>query len=107
MYCVPFPLPGCKLYAKAYNPATAATDGGVPYMLEDFPINELAEKKTVQEVYDLILSDLDAAFALNSLPDTPANMREESVRLCSEGKGVDVNATLCRCRCSGGCVFSD
>src|SRR5690606_16988476 len=64
-----------NFYAKSYNPATAATDGGVPYMLEDFPINELAEKKTVQEVYDLILSDLDAAFALNSLPDTPANMR--------------------------------
>lgn len=64
-----------NFYAKAYNPATAATDGGVPYMFEDFPINELATKKTVQEVYDYILSDLDAAFALNALPDTPAKMR--------------------------------
>lgn len=64
-----------NFYAKAYNPATAATDGGVPYMFEDFPINELATKKTVQEVYDYILSDLDAAFALNALPDNPAKMR--------------------------------
>lgn len=64
-----------SFYAKAYNPATAATDGGVPYMLEDFPINELAEKRTVQEVYDLILSDLEAAFSLDALPDNPARMR--------------------------------
>jgi hypothetical protein len=39
-----------NFYARAYNPATAAGDGGVPYMLEDFPINGLAEKRTVQEV---------------------------------------------------------
>ena len=64
-----------NFYAKAYNPATAATDGGVPYMFEDFPINELAEKRSVQEVYDFILADLDAAFALEALPDNPARMR--------------------------------
>lgn len=62
-------------YAKAYNPATAATDGGVPYMFEDFAINELAEKRTVQEVYDFILADLEAAFALEALPENPARMR--------------------------------
>ncbi|MDR2816991.1 MAG: RagB/SusD family nutrient uptake outer membrane protein [Proteiniphilum sp.] len=65
-----------NFYAKAYNPATAATDGGVPYMLEDFDmINELAQKRSVQEVYEFILDDLDAAFALNALPETPAKMR--------------------------------
>lgn len=62
-------------YAKAYNPATAANDGGVPYMFEDFSINELAVKSTVQEVYDFILKDLDAAFALDALPENPARMR--------------------------------
>ena len=64
-----------NFYAKAYNPATAANDGGVPYIFEDYNMNELAEKKTVQEVYELILADLDAALALNSLPDAPARMR--------------------------------
>ncbi len=62
-------------YAKAYNPATATADGGVPYMFEDFPINELATKRTVQEVYELILADLETAFALNALPVNPARMR--------------------------------
>jgi hypothetical protein len=65
-----------NFYAKAYNPATAASDGGIPYIFEDFDmINELATKRTVQEVYDFILDDLEAAFALNALPDNPANMR--------------------------------
>lgn len=60
-------------YAKAYNPATAATDGGVPYPLENDPITEPCKKYTVQEVYDMINADLDAAFALNSLPDMNVN----------------------------------
>ncbi|MCL2097922.1 MAG: RagB/SusD family nutrient uptake outer membrane protein [Bacteroidales bacterium] len=64
-----------NFYAKAYNPATAATDGGVPYMFEDFDMTELANKRTVQEVYNFILADLDAAFALNALPETPNRMR--------------------------------
>jgi tetratricopeptide (TPR) repeat protein len=60
-------------YAKAYNPATAATDGGVPYVKETDVLAEPNKKYTVQEVYDFILEDLDAAFALNSLPDEPIN----------------------------------
>ena len=64
-----------NFYAKAYNPTSAATDGGVPYVFEDFDMNQLAEKRTVQQVYDYILADLDAAIALNSLPDVPANSR--------------------------------
>lgn len=65
-----------NFFSKAYNPATAATDGGVPYMLEDFDIiNELATKSTVEEVYEFILDDLEAAFALDALPENPAKMR--------------------------------
>ncbi|HHT29317.1 MULTISPECIES: RagB/SusD family nutrient uptake outer membrane protein [Petrimonas] len=64
-----------NFYARAYNPATAAGDGGVPYMLEDFPINGLAEKRTVQEVYQFILEDLESALELDALPENPAGMR--------------------------------
>jgi tetratricopeptide (TPR) repeat protein len=58
-----------NVYAKAYNPATAATDGGVAYLLE----NELTDmvtaskKLTVEQVYKHILEDLDRAFELNAL----------------------------------------
>jgi len=62
-----------NIYAKAYNPATAATDGGIPYVKEDNLISEPNKKNTVAEVYADIVSDLDAAFALNSLPSVPAN----------------------------------
>jgi hypothetical protein len=63
-----------NFYAKAYNPATAATDGGVPYPKENDLLSKLNVKYSVQEVYDFILDDLDAAFALNSLPDEPVNL---------------------------------
>ncbi|MCL2416710.1 MAG: RagB/SusD family nutrient uptake outer membrane protein [Bacteroidales bacterium] len=66
-----------NLYARAYNPATAATDGGIPYMFEtdyhDLTAN--MRKRTVREVYDFILADLDAALALNSLPLNPLRIR--------------------------------
>jgi hypothetical protein len=60
-------------YAKAYNPATAATDGGVPYVKETDPLSVPSHKHTVQEVYDFILEDLRVAIDLNSLPDKPVN----------------------------------
>lgn len=69
-----------NLYAKAYNPATAATDGGVPYVFEkdifetDIRSNPPA-KRTVKEVYDFILADLNAALALNALPENPLRIR--------------------------------
>ena len=65
-------------FAKAYNSATAATDGGVPYPLENDPIAETCKKYTVQEVYDMINADLDAALALNSLPDVNVNQMRVS-----------------------------
>lgn len=62
-----------NFYAKGYNATTAATDGGIPYVKEDNVVAEPNKKSTVAEVYANILADIDAAFALNSLPTTPIN----------------------------------
>ena len=61
-------------FAKAYNPATAKEDGGIPYSFETDMLSVPNPKYSVQEVYDFILADLDAAFALNSLA-APTNNR--------------------------------
>jgi hypothetical protein len=61
-----------NIYAKAYDSATAAKDGGIPYV-KDINLEEVNVKRTVQEVYSNLLSDIDAAFALNALPDYPIN----------------------------------
>src|SRR5699024_3068419 len=61
-----------NMYAKAYDPGTASTDGGIPYVT-DVNFEEVNVKKTVKEVYDNMLADLEASFALNSLPDKPKN----------------------------------
>lgn len=61
-----------NIYAKAYNPATASTDGGIPYV-NDIDFETVNAKNTVQEVYDKMLTDVDAALALNALPDYPKN----------------------------------
>jgi hypothetical protein len=58
-----------NIFAKAYDPATAATDGGVPYVKERDLLSVSSHKYTVQEVYDLILEDLQAAFDLQISPD--------------------------------------
>lgn len=53
-----------SIWGKAYNPATAASDLGIPYVLT--PEIELIKKykrNTVQEVYDLIEADLLAGLA--------------------------------------------
>jgi len=60
-------------FAKAYNPATASTDGGVPYLLETDLISQPIKKYTVAETYDLMLKDLDAAFKLDALPNEGVN----------------------------------
>lgn len=62
-------------FAKAYNPATAATDPGIPYSKENDLLSVPNKKSTVQEVYDFILEDIKAALDLNSLADNPALMR--------------------------------
>ncbi len=60
-------------YAAAYNPATATTTPGVPYVLEDWDITVPPEQWTVAEVYDQIMKDCDDAIALDALPETPVN----------------------------------
>ena len=62
-----------NLYAKAYNPATAADDEGIPYVTETNVITDANVKSSVAQVYDHIRADIDAALALNSLPQKPAN----------------------------------
>lgn len=56
-------------FAKAYDPATAATDGGICYVHENDLRTVPEPKLTVQAVYDNILADIDAAIALDALPD--------------------------------------
>ena len=60
-------------YAAAYNPSTAASTPGIPYLMEDWDISQPTEQWTVGQVYDQILADCDAAIALNSLPVNAIN----------------------------------
>jgi len=62
-----------NFYAKAYNPATAANDGGIPYVKEDNLTTEANKKSTVAEVYANIMEDIDAGLKLNGLPSVPQN----------------------------------
>ena len=60
-------------FAKAYNPATAANDPGIPYVTEEWDINQPTEKVSVKEVYENIIRDLDEAIQLNALPVSAVN----------------------------------
>jgi len=62
-----------NFYAKAYNPTTAHTDGGIPYVREDNVTTQANLKVSVAEVYANILSDIDAGLQLGSLPAVPQN----------------------------------
>ena len=55
-------------YAAAFNPATAETTPGIPYLMEDWDISIPPEKWTVKQVYDQIVADCDAAIETNALP---------------------------------------
>jgi len=65
-------------FAAAYNPATAESTPGIPYVLEDWDISQPSEQLTVAQVYDQILADCDAAIALNALPVNNINR----MRMC-------------------------
>lgn len=65
-----------NVYAKAYDPTTAATDGGVP-MMYSYDLEATPKKGTVKEAYDLIQSDLDEA--LPYLQTTPADVYHPSL----------------------------
>lgn len=60
-------------FAKAYNPATAANDPGIPVYLENDDIGVAARQWTVQEVYDQILADTKAAIDLDAIPTVAEN----------------------------------
>ena len=60
-------------FAKAYNPATAAEDPGIPYVTEEQDITQPTVKETVQGVYDHILADVQEAIDLNALPYPAVN----------------------------------
>ncbi|KQS41010.1 RagB/SusD family nutrient uptake outer membrane protein [Pedobacter sp. Leaf194] len=51
-------------YAKAYNPATAGTDLGVP-LLTEFDLTVKPSRATLKAVYDQILADIAIAKTLN------------------------------------------
>ena len=59
-----------SLYAKAYDPATAATDLSIPLPLKP-DLEALLPRSTVEEVTNQILADLDGAE--NLLPDVASN----------------------------------
>lgn len=56
-------------YAKQYDPATAATDPGVPLMLDQDINKTNLVRASIQQVYDQIKKDLDEAATF--LPDKP------------------------------------
>lgn len=60
-------------FARAYNPATAATDRGIIYMTEDKSITDPQAQSTLQEVYDNILKDINEAIDIDGLPDAAVN----------------------------------
>lgn len=58
-------------YAKAYDPATAATDGGVCIM-DHYTLEDTPSKATVKETYDFIISELEQSVPL--LEKKPLNI---------------------------------
>lgn len=62
-------------YAKAYDPATAATDGGVAIM-DKYDLEATPAKSTVAQVYDFIIKDIEEALPL--LQEKPVNVYHPS-----------------------------
>ena len=69
-----------NLYGKAYDPATASSDLAVPIKTSENVEDKSFQRNTVQEVYDLILSDLDIADQeLTAYGAQPSKYRADSV----------------------------
>lgn len=60
-------------FAKAYNPASAETDPGIAYLMEDADITQMQEKLSVKDVYDHILADVNQAIEIDGLPTNAIN----------------------------------
>ena len=58
-------------YAKAYNPATAAQDGGICIM-DHYDLEATPQKATVAQVYDFIIRELEESVGL--LQEKPDNI---------------------------------
>lgn len=63
-------------YAKAYDKATAAASKGVPYIATSDDFETPVPQKTVQEIYDYMLDDLNSA--LPHLPETSRSFYQPS-----------------------------
>ncbi len=61
-------------FAKAYNPETAATDGGVA-IIDKYDLEATPTKSTVAQVYDFIIKDIEA---LPYLQEEPVNVYHPS-----------------------------
>ena len=56
-----------SVFCKAYNPATASTDLGIPYMSKpETELNPKYERGTLKQVYDAIAADLERGLPLVS-----------------------------------------
>lgn len=62
-------------FAKAYNPETAETDGGIVIM-DKYDLESVPVKSTVAQVYDFIIKDLEESLPL--LKETPENVYHPS-----------------------------
>lgn len=60
-------------FAKAYNPATAEQDPGIPYVTDEWDVSIPTEPVSVKKVYENILADLEKAIELNGLPTIAVN----------------------------------
>ncbi|MBS7199210.1 MAG: RagB/SusD family nutrient uptake outer membrane protein [Bacteroidales bacterium] len=62
-----------NVFAKAYTPATASSEGGIPYVT-DVNFDSKNEKLALENVYQKLLEDLNDN-SIDQLPDTPINMQ--------------------------------
>lgn len=76
-----------NVYAKQYDEATAATDGGIPYVT-DIDVTTLKEKQTVARVYENILNDCSDE-NINALP-----VRNDDVLRADQAWGNAVRAKV-------------
>lgn len=76
-----------NVYAKQYDGATAATDGGIPYVT-DIDVTTLKEKLTVAQVYENILNDCSDE-NINALP-----VRNDDVLRADQAWGNAVRAKV-------------
>jgi len=67
-----------NLYGKQYTASTAATDPGVPLLLQPKFLGDLT-RASVSTVYDQVIADLNASLpGLKNLPDFPSNPSKAS-----------------------------